>query len=1185
MSQLRLSFLGTPIIELDKQLIELETRKSLAILTYISLSKQEVPREVLATLFWGEYDQIHAQSNLRRNLSSLNKSINFGWLVSKRESIGLRSSPDLWMDIDEFIAQQDLFRNHGCQQWEICPECLEHLKLGVKLYRGDFLAGVNLPDCPEFDDWQLLQRETFRHQFAYCLERLSLAHAHIKNWEKALQYSRQWVALDPLNEVAQRTLIQQCALSGNRNAALSHYEKLVNLLKEELDTEPEKETIILFQHIKTDQHHTEQGLIDPHPPAEQISPGSQPIVKIKTYIPSFTGNKVVRPRLLALIQEGLLHPLTLISAPAGFGKTTLLSEWASVATMPVAWFSIDKSDNDPVQFMTYMMSALESIQPGIGSEVLLMLRSFRPIPAQSIQVSFCNRLLETNTPLAVVLDDYHVIESQEIHQFITYFLEHLPPHVHVILATRSDPPIPLSRFRARGQMIEIRSQDLRFTPEESLDFLNAVMGLALSTEDIAILETRTEGWVVGLQLAALSLRGRKDTGTFIQAFSGSHQYILDYLVEEVLSRQPDDILHFLLCTSILERLNQSLCNAVTGRQNSQEILESLEKNNLFVVSLDDQRNWYRYHHLFAELLQVRLKDLWSGELPQLHHRAALWFEEYGSDPEAIQHAIEASDYAHAARLIEQSSANMWSGNEGYLVFKWMSALPEDVLQTRPRLNCCKAWVLIHDAHFEEARSVLDAAEKFLVEQNKDKDIDPYASETFGMIYSIRSAVNSNLGNATLAMQDANTALELLPKNNLIWRGLAYLCLGFAHEVTGDAEQAGQAMIEADITAEKSSDLTLSMLIKYNLGDLHLLQGNLREANEFFKQVLSLAKFYKAERLHELGEALVERAWVLCEWNKLSEADEQVRHSLEIGRQIDSFIIQIMGHLAYARIFQALGKYVSAYDEVGQARQIAETNQISIYAVAAEAYEIRLDILTGNLDRAKIWRQKKEKMLSDAPEDGIAFPPHYFESDAFTLARVLLTEGHTTEARMRLDNMLRLAGSANKSSRRIEILVLLALVFQNLCDLTTAWDNVEQALCLAEPHSYQRVFLDEGYRMELLLNWGIEQEMIKEDRILAYVENLLHTFSVERTSQTSQGGEAFPDPVSSTQQIVMIELLTARELDVLNLMAVGLTNQQIASKMVLSVGTVKMHIHHILEKLGVPSRALAVIRSKELKLLP
>jgi len=1185
MSQLRLLFLGTPIIELDKQPVGLETRKSLAILAYISLSKQEVPREVLATLFWGEYDQVHAQSNLRRNLSSLNKNLKFDWLVTSREAIGLRSFTDLWVDTEEFIAQQDLFRNHGCQQWETCPECLEHLKKGVKLYRGDFLAGINLPDCPEFDDWQLLQRETFRNQFAYCLERLSQAYAHIKNWEKALQYSRQWVALDPLNEVAQRTLIQQYALSGNRNAALSHYEKLVNLLKEELDAEPERESIALFQYVKSDQLHAEQGLSEPHAPAEQINPGSQPILKIKTYIPSFTGNKVIRSRLLTLLQEGLLHPLTLISAPAGFGKTTLLSEWASVATMPVAWFSIDKNDNDPVQFMTYMMSALESIQPGIGSEVLLMLRSFRPIPAQSIQVSLCNRLLETKTPFAVVLDDYHLIESQEIHQFITYFMEHLPPNVHVILSTRSDPPIPLSRLRARRQLVEIRSQDLRFTAEESIDFLNQVMGLSLSGEEIATLETRTEGWVVGLQLAALSLRGRKDTGTFIQAFSGSHQYILDYLVEEVLSRQPDEILHFLLRTSVLERLNSALGNAVTGRQNSQDILETLERGNLFLVSLDDERHWYRYHHLFAELLQVRLHEMWPDDIPGLHHRAAQWFENFGSGTEAIQHAIAAQDYIHAARLIEQSAANMWSGNEGYLVFRWMNALPEEIIQTRPRLNCCKAWVLIHDAHFEEARTVLDAAEKFLVEQNEDKDIDPYASESLGMICSIRSAVNSNLGNATLAMQDANTALELLPKNNLIWRGLAYLSLGFAHEVAGDAEQAGQAMIEADITAEKSRDLPLSLLIKYNLGDLHLLQGSLREANEFFKQVVSLAKFNKAERLHELGEALVERAWVLCEWNKLGEANEQVRRGLEIGRQIGSFIIQIMGHLAYARILQALGKLDAAYDEVEQARQIAETNQIPIYAVAAEAYEIRLDLLTGNLDRAKIWRQKKEKMLSDAPEDGIAFPPHYFEPDAFTLARVLFTEGHTTEAKMRLDNMLQLAGSANKSSRRIEILVLLALVFQNLNDPTCAWAFLEQALCLAEPHSYQRIFLDEGYRMELLLDWGIEQEMIKDDRILAYVENLLHTFSTERTFQTAHEEKIIPRPVSPSQRTALAEPLTSRENDVLNLMAQGLSNQQIASKMVLSIGTVKIHIHHILEKLAVPNRALAVIRSKELRLLP
>jgi len=652
-----------------------------------------------------------------------------------------------------------------------------------------------------------------------------------------------------------------------------------------------------------------------------------------------------------------------------------------------------------------------------------------------------------------------------------------------------------------------------------------------------------------------------------------------------LNRQPDEILDFLLRTSILGRLNHSLCNIVTGRQNSQEIPESLEKNNLFVVSLDDRRNWYRYEHLFSELLQVRLQEMWPGDIPGLHRRAALWFAENGSSSEAIQHAIAAQDYFHAGQLIERAGLTMWSGNEGSLVFQWMNALPEEVLEASPRLICCKAWVLIHDAHFEEARTALDAAEQSIIGEGTDNNDDPYASETRGMIYTLRSAVNSNLGNATIAVQDANTALELLPKDNLIWRGLAYLCLGFAHEVAGDSEQASQAMVEADITAEKSRILTLSMLIKYNLGDLHLLQGSLREAHEYFKQVESLAQFYKAERLHELGEAKVEQAWVLCEWNKLTEASEQVKHGLEIGHQIDSFIIQIMGHLAYARILQAQGNIVAAYDEVRKARQISDANRISIYAAAAEAYEIRLDLFTGNLDRVRIWRQKKQKILSDAPAEVIAFPPHYFENEAFTLARVLSIEGKETEVMVSLDNMLGLTGSANKSSRKIEILILQSLIYQNLDDLASASANLEHALRLAEPHSYQRIFLDEGYRMENLLNRGIEQEIIKEDRILVYAENLLHSFSAEKTGQTSQHRNLPPNPLSSTRRTDLAEPLTSRENDVLNLMAQGLTNQQIASKMVLSIGTVKMHIHHILEKLGVPSRTLAVIRCKELKLLP
>ena len=1182
MSRLRISFLGPPQVELEEKSVRLETRKSLAILAFLSVSKRQVPREVLAAMFWGEYDQQHAQANLRRNLSSLNARLSFEWLIIEREAISLVNPTNLWLDVEEFIHRLNNFRQHGCEPQGICPECVGHLEATVTLYRGDFLEGLNLRDCPEFDDWQSNQREMLRKQLAFALEKLAFHYETRQNWEKAIEYTKRWVALDNLDEAAQQALLQRYAQSGNRNAALRQYDEFTKLLKEELDQEPEQKLRELHEQIRVGEFGENQARYQSQNLSEKIFSEKEPILKIKIFVPSPSHERVVRARLLTIIQKGLQCPLTLISAPAGFGKTTLLSEWASEAPVPIAWFSIDKGDNDPARFMTYLVSALESIQPGIGSEARLMLRSFRPIAMQSILAGLSNRLFSTETPFALVLDDYHLIESQEIHQTVTYILEHLPPHVHVTISTRSDPPLPLFRFRARNQMVEIRTQDLRFTSEESIDFLNRVMGLTLAEEDVAILDSRTEGWAVGLQLAALSLRGRADTASFIRAFSGSHHYVLDYLVEEVLNRLPGTIINFLLQTSILERLNQSLCNAVTNQPDSQKILETIEKENLFLVSLDDERCWYRYHHLFAELLQARLQEMMPDGIPELHHRAALWHEEHGSSAEAIPHALAAMDYAHAARLVEYSANTLWFHNEGFTLFQWMNAIPDREIQSRPRFNLFKALVFLHDAHFEEARICLDSAVEWFNENWNPDEPDRYLAETRGIVAALRSSVYSNLGDSSLAVSEANCALELLPENNSIWRGIALMCLGFAHEVAGNEEQVNQAITQADITIRNAQNTAYSMLTIYNLGAIQLMRGLLHEASKYYKEVIYLADQYKAERLHELGESKVDLAWVLCEWDDLPAAEEQLKQGLEIGRQIDSFLIQITGHLVYARILQAQGNREGAFDEVNQARQMAETNQISIYAEPAESYETRLDLLCGNQKRASLWKRKQDKLTSILDEGKIRFPPHQYDYNMITFVRVLFSEGETAEALRWLDKLLLIAESVNKIDREIEILILRAMILHRLGDLNSAWSDLEQALLLGEPQSYCRIFLDERSPLENLLNWGIEHEKLQEIRYRVYAEKLLHSFQAERKDKALEKEVQHPISIVTGQNL-MVEPLTLRERDVLKLMADGLSNQQIATKMVLSVGTIKIHIHHILGKLDVPTRSIAVIRAKELNL--
>lgn len=1188
MSSLCISLLGHPEILLGGKPVRLETRKSLAILAYLSLQEREIPREVLAAMFWAEFDQQHAQANLRRNISSLNERLNFAWIESDREAIALKNRSELYLDVGEFHDHLDSFRKHGCEQQETCQACFEHLRSAVKLYRGDFLEGFNLPDCPEFDDWQFDRRETFRNELAFVLERLAHIHAGKLDWEEAIQYVRRWIALDRLNEPAERYLMELYAQSGNRNAALRQYEEFSRYLKEEIDQAPAAESTAVYQRIRSGG----PGI----GPIAQEAPGSmkesftakEPLLKVKTFVPSPSGRSVARSRLLTLIEEGMQVPFTLVAAPAGFGKTTLLTDWASMASIPVAWFSIDAGDNDPVRFISYLVAALESIQPGIGSEALLMLRSFRSIPLQTIQSGLSNRLFAIQVPCALVLDDYHMIESQEIHKSIINLLEHLPPNIHVIISTRSDPPFPLSRFRARRQMIEIRSKDLRFRRDESVDLLNRVMELSLPEEDIAILDEHTEGWAVGLQLAALSLRGRADPGSFIRAFTGSHRYILDYLVEEVLERQPQDIQQFLLQTSVLERLCAPLCEAVLGNKkpgeygafsNSRAILEYLEKANLFLVPLDEERRWFRYHHLFAELLQARLQETRSGEIPELHHRAGAWFEAQGFISEAIHHALAVQDFSYAAHLIEQSGNVTWFRNEGYTLIRWMEAIPAEEFQKRPRLILYKAWVCMYDVRVNEAQEYLDSAERCLAASQDIGESESYRAETLGMIYVLRAIVSVNKGDTSRALTEAGRAIELLPANNLPWRCLVLLALGAINASAGRADDANQYFMRAGLVAEASGNPALLFLTKYNQGDVQLLQGNLRQAYECYVSVLSLGDQYGAERLHELGEAHVDLAWLICEWNDLPSAERHAECGLEIGRQIDSLIIQVTGQMVHARILQAQGNLEAALEEVKRARHMAEKNGMSLYVHSAVAQEARLHLLEG-MDPASV-RELVQARISGAGMETIKFPVHHLEYHAITFARVLFAEGKMAEALDCLDSLLSVAESINRIGRVIEILVLRALVLQALGRLEPAWESLERAIILAEPQSFVRKIVEDDGVADLF-QWGIKNGKLAHEKHRNYTEKLLQIMAVERKDKDIKPGGS---PLTfHSDPIELVNLMTGREIEVLRLLAEGLSNQQIAGKMVLSTGTVKIHIHHILQKLEATNRYAAVIRAKELSLI-
>ena len=431
---------------------------------------------------------------------------------------------------------------------------------------------------------------------------------------------------------------------------------------------------------------------------------STPILATKLYIPPPRPKVVLRPRLIERLNEGLDRKLTLISAPAGFGKTTLVSEWVAGSERPAAWLSLDEGDNDPTRFLTYLVAALQTIAPDIGEGVLSVLQSPQPPPTESILTALLNEITAVPDDFVLVLDDYHVIDARPVDAALTFLLEHLPPQMHLVITTREDPQLPLARLRARGQLTELRAADLRFTPSEAAAFLNEVMGLNLSAEDIAALETRTEGWIAGLQLAALSMRGREDVPGFIRAFAGDNRYIVDYLVEEVLQRQPERVRSFLLQTSILDRLSGPLCDAVTGQEEGNALLEALERGNFFVVPLDDRRHWYRYHHLFADVLHAHLMAEQPDQVPTLHRRASEWYEQHGSAADAIRHALAAEDFERAADLVELAVPAMRRSRQEATLLGWLKALPDELIQCRPVLSVAYAGTLLQAASSRALRT-------------------------------------------------------------------------------------------------------------------------------------------------------------------------------------------------------------------------------------------------------------------------------------------------------------------------------------------------------------------------------------------------------------------------------------------------------------------------------------------------
>jgi LuxR family maltose regulon positive regulatory protein len=586
------------------------------------------------------------------------------------------------------------------------------------------------------------------------------------------------------------------------------------------------------------------------------------LLKTKLHIPPIRLELVSRPRLIEGLDMGLDRKLTLVSAPAGFGKTTLLSEWVTQFQDRAAWLSLDREDNDEVRFWTYLVAALQTVHAGLGQDALQLLQAPQQPATQAILTRLLNQVTDLAQGVILVLDDYHLISDPAVHEGIAFLLEHLPPQMHVVISTRADPPLPIHRLRARGQLAELRSGDLRFTADEAATFLNAAMRLELAREDVEALEIRTEGWVVGLQLAALSLQGRADAHEFITTFSGGHHYVLEYLAHEVVRRQPEPVQHFLMQTSILDRLCGPLCDAVTGGDDGEAMLAHLRQHNLFILPLDDEYRWHRYHHLFADLLGNLLRKAWSPEyIQELHLRACDWYARNSFAADAVNHAVAAKDFERTAQLLEDNSLAMVTRGELTTLLRWIEALPGDVARGRPWLGIHQAWPLTFAGKADAAESLLQRIER----QVALGDLRPDAEEILGNVAAMRAMLAMMGGNMPQAVELAHRADELLPAVNLASRNTILFVLASAYWAQGELVKAAQVLTEELESGRVSENLWTVVRTLCDLADLRLIQGQLRQATDLCQEALQWAEMRGARHFGTVGYALVKLGEIGYEW--------------------------------------------------------------------------------------------------------------------------------------------------------------------------------------------------------------------------------------------------------------------------------------------------------------------------------
>jgi LuxR family maltose regulon positive regulatory protein len=912
------------------------------------------------------------------------------------------------------------------------------------------------------------------------------------------------------------------------------------------------------------------------------------LLSTKLFVPRTPPGFVPRSRLIERLNAGLSGGLTLVCAPAGYGKTALVSSWAQ--QRPLAWLSLDPGDNDPARFWRHVLVAIDGVRPGTAQRVEPALA---PPASPSIAgpVSLLiNDLAGEPDPVEIVLalDDYHVIDSKAIHESLTFVLEHRPPQLHLVVLSRVDPPLPMARLRAAGQLAELRADDLRFSVDETAALVRLALQVALADDSVAALAARTEGWAVGLRLATLSLQGHPDAAGFVQAFSGSHHFVLDYLSEEVLERQPEPIRRFLLETSVLDRLSGELCDAVTGRTDSRRMLEAIDRANLFVVPLDDVREWWRYHQLFADLLRAHLQHEWPDRVTHLHRNAARWYERHWLADDAIRHALAAGDAGWAARLIEREVDALLLRSERGTLDRWVAALPVELVGSRPRLLLAQTVVAMVEGRVDEAESLLAAAERALAARGDEpaEACEPSVGRAGSTVANeaaaialVGAAVARWQGDAERIGAYCQQALGYLTEDDRAMRLLVDWDLAVADGQRGRLAQAEHALVGVVAERRAAGEGYLAVRAACDLGQVQRARGHLAAALATYAEALEIARdggrLLPPAGLAHVGMAHLGMAEVWYERGELAVALEHVTEGIPLCRNIAYPRPVAAGLATLARIRWAAGDLTGALQVIADDPQVVPSVRVTNLLNPIPLLRARLLLASGDLAAAIRWTNDRGL----GADDDVSYPR---EPEYLLLARVLLVQSDVDRAVALLDRLRSLAELDGRVRSVLEIDALRAVAMAAAGDATSALATLSAALALAQPEGYIQLFAEEGVEMQRLLVRLIAAQRDDEDwaqRVpLGYLGQLMRAF------EAGDGPARTPAERRGIGAPGLIEPLSEREIEVLRLLAVGKSNHDVAEELCVALDTVKKHVSHILAKLGANNRTEATARARALGLL-